>query len=103
MPISEKKTPEPACARDDSEHTEFNMVAERAFRSTGHSESEREGSKHEDLSEKQQPGNSEQELRKQRFRKVRRTGSREIEIKFDDPTLARLQKYVQALRIWLVS
>ena len=56
----------------------FNMVAERANGSNGRSQSEREGSEQQDLPGEQQQDNSEQELQRQRFLRIRRVDSRDI-------------------------
>ena len=67
-----------------SNASQFNMVAERAKRDHGRSDSEGEGSEQQDLPGEQQQNNPERELQRRRFYRIRRIDSRDIQNKFNN-------------------
>ena len=83
MRLQKRRRFEPHGAQP-SETPCFNMVAERANGSNGRSDSEREGSVQHDLPGKQQRHIPERELQRQRFLRIRRIDSRDIQNKFNN-------------------
>ena len=81
---AQEKTSEEIRGAQHSNASQLNMVAERAIRYHGRSDSKREGSEQHDLPGKQQPNIPEHELQRRRFRRIHRVDSRDIQNKFNN-------------------